>query len=233
VNAVADDGRDAPAIDADTALECGICWHVYDPAVGDEVAQIPPGTPFTALPADWCCPNCDAPQGKFLVLGTAIPDTSQDAAVSRLVGAYRRIALAMHGLPIYNPQVVVEAVGFRESGGRQVGVIVTPWFMNLTLLPTAQEAASWRPGQSVRLAFPSGEYDFLVSELEEVGLVGSCSLFSPMNDFAGHEAARLAAEAAATGLFSVDEEDAAAAQPPRAPAAPAAVSRRALLGATP
>jgi [NiFe] hydrogenase assembly HybE family chaperone len=233
MNAAANDDHAAPTVEADTALECGICWHVYDPAVGDEVAQIPPGTPFGALPSSWCCPNCDAPKHKFLVLGSADPDTSQDEAVSRLVGAYRRIALAMHGLPIYNPQVVVEAVGFREFGGRRVGVIVTPWFMNLTLLPTAQEAAGWRPGQSVRLAFPSGEYDFLVGELEEVGLVGSCSLFSPMNDFAGHEAARLAAAAAATGLFSADEADAATEPQPRPPAAPAAVSRRALLGATP
>lgn len=49
-------------------LECGICWHVYDPALGDPVWQIPPGTPFSALPAHWHCPTCDAPQEKFLLL---------------------------------------------------------------------------------------------------------------------------------------------------------------------
>jgi rubredoxin len=49
-------------------LECRICWHVYDPAVGDEVEQIPPGTPFSSLPEYWCCPQCDAEQDKFLPL---------------------------------------------------------------------------------------------------------------------------------------------------------------------
>ena len=50
-------------------MECGICWHVYDPAEGDPVWQIPPGTSFADLPEDWKCPNCDAPQSKFMRLG--------------------------------------------------------------------------------------------------------------------------------------------------------------------
>ena len=37
--------------------ECGVCWTVYDPVMGDDVAQIPPGTSFQALPNDWCCPT--------------------------------------------------------------------------------------------------------------------------------------------------------------------------------
>jgi len=54
---------------ADTArMECGICWTVYDPAQGDAVAQIEPGTPFTALPEDWTCPNCDAARAKFMMI---------------------------------------------------------------------------------------------------------------------------------------------------------------------
>ncbi|MCK1569431.1 rubredoxin [Bradyrhizobium sp. GM0.4] len=51
-----------------TRLECGICWTVYDPSDGDGVAQIAPGTPFAALPKDWCCPNCDSPKSKFMAL---------------------------------------------------------------------------------------------------------------------------------------------------------------------
>lgn len=62
-----DDGKLSP----DTRLECGICWWVYDPVQGDAVWQIPPGTPFAQLPAHWCCPSCDAPRHKFLVLGDA------------------------------------------------------------------------------------------------------------------------------------------------------------------
>lgn len=53
---------------ADARLECGICWWVYDPAEGDARGQIPPGVPFAELPAYWCCPECEAPRHKFLVI---------------------------------------------------------------------------------------------------------------------------------------------------------------------
>lgn len=62
---------DSERIAAGTRLECGICWWVYDPAAGDPVWQIAPGTPFAALPAHWSCPNCDAPRHKFMVVGEA------------------------------------------------------------------------------------------------------------------------------------------------------------------
>jgi rubredoxin len=47
-------------------MECRICWHVYDPALGDELGQIAPGAPFDALPPHWRCPRCDAPKESFL-----------------------------------------------------------------------------------------------------------------------------------------------------------------------
>jgi rubredoxin len=49
-------------------MECGVCWHVYDPAAGDDAWQIPPGVPFASLPDTWRCPNCDAPAAGFLRL---------------------------------------------------------------------------------------------------------------------------------------------------------------------
>ena len=49
-------------------MECGVCWAVYDPEVGDPVSQIPRQTPFEALPADWCCPHCEAPRHRFMVV---------------------------------------------------------------------------------------------------------------------------------------------------------------------
>jgi len=58
------------AVSPDDKMECGICWHVYDPAEGDTVWQIPAGTPFSALPEDWRCPVCDALQMKFMRLSS-------------------------------------------------------------------------------------------------------------------------------------------------------------------
>ena len=54
-----------------TRLECRICWQVYDPAEGDDIGQIPPGTPFSSLPDNWRCPQCDAGPDKFLPLPEA------------------------------------------------------------------------------------------------------------------------------------------------------------------
>lgn len=46
--------------------ECGVCWWVFDPAEGDPVWQIPPGTAFADLPAHWTCPVCSAERGRFM-----------------------------------------------------------------------------------------------------------------------------------------------------------------------
>jgi rubredoxin len=56
------------AASATARLECKVCWHVYDPAFGDPVWQIAPGTPFSALPEHWSCPNCSTPKDGFLML---------------------------------------------------------------------------------------------------------------------------------------------------------------------
>jgi len=61
---------DAPGerIDRNSRMECRICWYVYDPAIGDPVWQVPPGTPFTRLPEHWKCPECDGLRQQFMVL---------------------------------------------------------------------------------------------------------------------------------------------------------------------
>lgn len=61
-------GGDAAKIGATTRMECKICWHVYDPAEGDPVWQIPPGTAFADLPEFWSCPNCEGRREDFMVV---------------------------------------------------------------------------------------------------------------------------------------------------------------------
>ena len=151
--------------------------------------------------------------------------TPEPDALARLVDYYRHANLRMQGLPVHNPALAVEGVGFRGHLGRQVGVIVTPWFMNLTVLPAAEDLATWRNGASARLAFPSGRYDFIVRDAGDNGLVATCSLFSPMHDFTGQEDARLAAHAAVDALFEPETPER-----PRGPGPVPMVSRRRFLG---
>ena len=54
------------ALPDEARLECRICWYIYDPQNGDEVAQVEADTPFSALPENWCCPVCDAEKAMFL-----------------------------------------------------------------------------------------------------------------------------------------------------------------------
>lgn len=121
--------------------------------------------------------------------------------VAQLVAYYERAARNVQGLPMYHPAIAVEAVGFREHEGRLVGIIVTPWFMNLTVLPSPADLETWRKGTIARVSFPSGPYEFAIADTGECGLVATCSLFSLMHDFADHAAARDAALAAAEALF--------------------------------
>jgi len=44
---------------------CIVCDYVYDPAQGDQDANIPPQTPFEDLPDDWLCPVCGVGKDQF------------------------------------------------------------------------------------------------------------------------------------------------------------------------
>lgn len=56
-------------IDPATPMECGVCWWVYEPALGDDHWHIEPGVAFADLPSHWRCPECDAAQHQFMVYG--------------------------------------------------------------------------------------------------------------------------------------------------------------------
>ncbi len=61
-------GGDSEKILPESRMECKICWEIYDPALGDDYWQIPPGTPFAELPDHWSCPNCEGKKKDFMVV---------------------------------------------------------------------------------------------------------------------------------------------------------------------
>lgn len=165
---------------------------------------------------------------------------------ARLDEAFAKIhAERMDGVPILNPRLKVEAVGTRDWNGDWLSVLVTPWFINLMLLPgTDEAAAAWADlplGSSVPRSFPAGRFDFLVGEEAAIGRYQMCSLFSPVLEFEDQEAARIAAEAALETLFDarLDERQKDADQPGAQPdvahggaaaeASPRGISRRSLI----
>jgi [NiFe] hydrogenase assembly HybE family chaperone len=117
---------------------------------------------------------------------------------ARLEAAYRTIRdERMRGVPILNPALDVAAVGFAPWQGRWLGVMVTPWFMNLMLVPL--EPRSWTPlplGGKRVYALPAGEYEFIGGADPILGEYQMCSLFSPMAEFADMATATLTARLA-------------------------------------
>ncbi|HTN47983.1 MAG TPA: [NiFe]-hydrogenase assembly chaperone HybE [Burkholderiaceae bacterium] len=126
-----------------------------------------------------------------------LPDPS-----ARLVAAYRAVCSRMEGLAFVNPAVEVEAVGFAPWQGYWLGVMVTPWFINLMLLPRVEAAWTSLPqGKAQRYQFPAGDYDFIASHNEDIGEYQMCSLLSPVLEFADHATARLVAGLARAALL--------------------------------
>ena len=120
---------------------------------------------------------------------------------ARLEAAYRHIEKArMQGVPILNPALEVRAIGFEPHGGWHLGILITPWFMNLLLLPRVREEGGEvrvpPVGEKMPVALPCGQIEFIAGHEEEIGAWLACSLFSPMFEFADQEAAEQAACAA-------------------------------------
>ena len=129
-----------------------------------------------------------------------LPDATDPSP--RLVAAFEAAAARMRGLPIVNPALAVEAVGFAPWEGHWLGVMVTPWFINLALLP--REPAKWQPlpqGTKRKYAFPAGVYEFIGADDPAIGEYQLCSLFSPVLEFENQDTARLVAKLAREALF--------------------------------
>lgn len=117
--------------------------------------------------------------------------------------AFRRIAATrMLDMPLRNPALQIEAVGFREWQGNEVGVLITPWSISLIVFPTASAAArSLLLDERRAWVFPSGQYDFMGGAEPECGPFQFCSLFSPPEEIADHAQAREIASAVLEQLF--------------------------------
>jgi len=104
------------------------------------------------------------------------------------------------GLGLLHPALRVQALGFEpeaEAPGLALGVLVTPWFMNLLRLPLAAgaEAALPAPGATQPLTLAGQTLDFIGAQDERLGRYALCSLFSPMADFIDQAGAVATAQA--------------------------------------
>jgi [NiFe] hydrogenase assembly HybE family chaperone len=142
-------------------------------------------------------------------------NVSLAARVQGLVDAFAVIGRTrMAGVPVLNPALHVQAVGFAaqqhagDEAGGALGILVTPWFMNLIWL-AAPDAATPPVGETTLRVIGGEALEFIAADDETTGRYELCSLYSPMFEFEDQATACATAEAVLDALR----------QPPALPAA--------------
>jgi [NiFe] hydrogenase assembly HybE family chaperone len=130
----------------------------------------------------------------------------------RIEEAFSRVQRErMADVPILNTALSVEAVDFQRWQGHWLGMLVTPWFLSILLLPGKSE--DWESiGHNRRrsIRFPAGEVTFVGNEDVGLGEFLSCSLFSPMDQFTRQDEAVITARASLSTLLQGDAPEVAA-----------------------
>ena len=146
-----------------------------------------------------------------------------------LTAAFERVHRErMAGLPILQPGLSVAVIGARRWRQDWLGMLLTPWCMNLVIVPGSESAVVSGPfGSKQLIEFPAGKFEFIASDEAEIGTFAACSMFSPMQTFADQNAAVATAEQLMLALF--EPEPAGTNGDVAAASAGAGISRRDLL----
>jgi [NiFe] hydrogenase assembly HybE family chaperone len=113
----------------------------------------------------------------------------------------------MMDMPFVNDALKVEASGFVRHGGDWLGVIVTPWFLNLFLLNGG--GSLWQDisaGQRRLVNLPCGALQFIADDDPELGLYQYCPLIAAVGTLADHATARQAALDALQAVLTIAVE---------------------------
>jgi [NiFe] hydrogenase assembly HybE family chaperone len=133
----------------------------------------------------------------------------------------------MRDVPVQNTALQVQAIGFAPDPQQAevwLGILITPWFMNLVRLASFEEAplaGFLAERDKAPRQFGNTRFDFIGAFEPSVGAFETCSLFSPMFEFADHCAALATATEILTRLRQL--------APAPSPKAPVAPSRRGFL----
>ncbi len=112
-------------------------------------------------------------------------DCNEHPRVLALLARFREIDAGMRDLPLYNAEIAIDPYGFRLFGdGELIGILITPWFMNLILLPIEPVPLDMRQvGRMENIELPAGRRTFAIGGEREIGLYKAHSLHSPVLNF--------------------------------------------------
>ena len=60
----------AEAADLGPSMQCSVCQWIYDPALGEPLQDVAPGTPWRDVPDNFLCPECSLGKDVFDELAT-------------------------------------------------------------------------------------------------------------------------------------------------------------------
>ncbi|MCW8945209.1 MAG: [NiFe]-hydrogenase assembly chaperone HybE [Sedimenticola sp.] len=113
------------------------------------------------------------------------------APAEQITQAFRYIEQnQMQGLPVCNELLTTEVVGLTRFNECWVGVLITPWTLQLIMLPASAEAEQLEEGDHRTYEFPQGKVVFMIAENETLGPYQSCALMSPLHSFETQEQIR-------------------------------------------
>lgn len=108
----------------------------------------------------------------------------------------------MQDLPIVNPALDVEAVGFCAFEEHEIGVLISPWFINLVLLLGSNIGEQLKQGSKSTLRFPSGPVEFTTAQDEVLGPYLTAVLFRSVDEFPDQNTAKEVAQEVMQELFN-------------------------------
>ncbi len=121
---------------------------------------------------------------------------------------FRQIQKTMSSLPIYHPKVRVQAVDFSPWKYFWLGIMVTPWSINLILFPG--DRSHWKSvpkGKKLHYKFSAGIFDFISVHDQSLGEYQMCSMLSPLSEITDHEMAILVAKSILNELTKPEAEE--------------------------
>lgn len=148
-------------------------------------------------------------------MNPAVPPAPPDPSAALEAALTAVLDGPMRDLPILNPRLPVAAIGLRRLGPAWFGALLTPWFVNLVLVPDAAPTAA--AGTEAEFDLPCGTLGFLHARYGGLHVL-CCSLLSPLPPAWDEAEARQFAAAALDAVLT-----------PPAPPPQAALSRRELL----
>jgi [NiFe] hydrogenase assembly HybE family chaperone len=100
----------------------------------------------------------------------------------------------MQDIPILNPALQVRALGFvvaEHANTEKVGfgILLTPWFMNVMLLPLHAVSRNHLDGKTETYLIGEDAFSFISGSEQGIASYQMCSMFSPVLEFQNQQVA--------------------------------------------